>query len=165
MKITTDFAILAPVPEEHLLDGLSVCATEGEVAFGSGKWELFRTIDEMRGDAAVPVLIYPSHEDGDVKLSFTVQWAGLYVRHVPSKLGAHPDKMRFRPDSTAKYPSDNKGHWAIFWHVAQLAHLPKAEWLAISDLETIKGGWRKNAPPRGPEFVAMPSTIEMSKFL
>jgi hypothetical protein len=28
-----------------------------------------------------------------------------------------------------------------------------------SAIQTAKGGWRKDKPPRGPELVAMPSTI------
>ncbi|WP_419906231.1 hypothetical protein [Hoeflea sp.] len=156
MRFTTEFAILAPVPEKHLISGKAVCEAEGEVAFGSKNWELFRTIDDKRGDAAVPVLIYPSK----AAPSYKVQWVGLYVRHVDSRHGTHPDKMKFRPQSTEKYPPDNKDYWAVFWHVAKLEQLPKLKWLPISNVKSIKGGWRKNAPPHGPVLVAVPSLIE-----
>lgn len=63
MQPTQDFAILAPVPQEHLVSGMPIAQEKGFVAFGSRKWELFRKIDEMRGDKPVPVLIYASHED------------------------------------------------------------------------------------------------------
>ena len=59
----SDFSILAPVPLEHLQSGRAIASATGFVAFGSRKWELFRKVDELRGGARVPVLIYPSHED------------------------------------------------------------------------------------------------------
>lgn len=40
--------------------------------------------------------------------------------------GAHPEGMRFRPPSTGLHPSDNLGHWAIFWEVEDLIELPSA---------------------------------------
>ena len=43
-----DFAILAPVPREHLEEAPGVSASTGHVAFGSDKWELFRDIDARR---------------------------------------------------------------------------------------------------------------------
>src|SRR5690242_500641 len=91
-----DFALLAPVPEEHLLDGRGVAVTKGFVAFGSRKWELFREIDRLRDGQDVPVLIYPSHEDVELKLTFVVAWTAWYVGHVSSRMGAHPDGMKYR---------------------------------------------------------------------
>lgn len=98
-----DFSILAPVPLEHLQSGRAIADATGFVAIGSRKWELFRKVDDLRGGARVPVLIYPSHED-----------------------------------------------------------VPAGQRLPISAVQTIKGGWRKTAPPRGPELVATPSTLELS---
>ncbi|MGY3138428.1 hypothetical protein ACVWZM_009110 [Bradyrhizobium sp. USDA 4501] len=49
-----DFAILAPVPLEHLQSGADIAHKTGFVAFGSRKWELFRKVDELRGSARVP---------------------------------------------------------------------------------------------------------------
>ena len=46
--VMTGFAILAPVPLEHLNAGLDIVAKEDFVAFGSRKFELFRAIDERR---------------------------------------------------------------------------------------------------------------------
>ena len=63
----SDFAILAPVPLEHLESGQGIATDKGFVAFGSRKFELFRDIDERRGVDPVPVLIYPSHEDDPAK--------------------------------------------------------------------------------------------------
>ncbi len=55
-----------------------------------------------------------------------------------------------------------RGHWAVFWRVRDPIELPQDQRLLISAVQTIKGGWRKDAPPRGPELVATPSIIEFS---
>ncbi len=159
----SDFAILAPVPLEHLQSGADIARRAGFVAFGSRKWELFRKIDEMRGGAPVPVLIYPSHEDVPAKDSFIVSWAAWYIGCEESPNGKHSHGMTHRPPTTGQYAADNRGHWAVFWHVRELRELPQVPRLAISAIQTVKGGWRKSAPPRGPELVAMPATIELSR--
>ncbi|RWE54181.1 hypothetical protein [Mesorhizobium sp.] len=151
MTVTTDFAILAPVPLEHLQSGKSIAEKEGFVAFGSRKWELFRKVDEMRDGAPVPVLIYPSHED-------------VPAGAEESGSGKHSKGMQHRPPTTGQYTSDNQGHWAVFWHVKGLFELPKGQQMPISAVQTVKGGWRKDAPPRGPELVAAPSIIEFPVF-
>jgi hypothetical protein len=153
------FAILAPVPLEHLHSGLEVVASQGEVAFGTRKWELFRQVDAQRDGARIAVLIYPSYEDVVAQPSFIVSWFAWYRRTVDSIMGAHPEGMKFRPLSTAGYASDNKGHWAAFWHVAGLRELPKEKRLPIGKIQGFKGGWRKDAPPRGPELVALPELL------
>lgn len=159
MKATHHFAVLAPVPLEHLQSGQEVSKHKGFVAFGTRKWELLRKLDVMCEGAPVPVLIYPSHEDVPAKESFLVCWFGWYVGHVDGVMGQHPLGMNHRPPTTAQYPDDNKGHWAAFWHVEGLCELPKEKRLPISKIGTIKDGWRKNAPPRGPELVALPEIL------
>lgn len=156
-----DFAILAPVPLEHLQSGADIARKTGFVAFGSRKWELFRQVDELRGGARVPVLIYPSHEDMAVKVSFIVSSVGWYIGCEESGSGRHSTGMSHRPPTTGQYGSDNQGHWAVFWHVRDLRELPPDQRLPISAIQTVKGGWRKSAPPRGPELVAMPSALEL----
>jgi hypothetical protein len=155
-----DFSILAPVPLEHLQSGAEISGNTGFVAFGSRKWELFRKVDELRADQRVPVLIYPSHEDVPAKDSFIVSWVGWYVGCEESGNGKHSNGMLHRPPTTGQYSSDNQGHWAVFWHVSELCELAAAQRLAISAIQTVKGGWRKSSPPRGPELVATPSTLE-----
>ena len=49
MKPVQDFALLAPVPLEHLQSGREVAEKEEYVAFGTRKWELLRRLDEMCG--------------------------------------------------------------------------------------------------------------------
>lgn len=156
-----DFAILAPVPLEHLQSGADIARNTGFVAFGSRKWELFRQVDELRGGAPVPVLIYPSHEDMAVKVSFIVSWIGWYIGCEESGSGRHSKGLSHRPPTTGQYGSDNQGHWAVFWHVRELRELSPDQRLPISAIQTVKGGWRKSAPPRGPELVAMPSAPDL----
>jgi hypothetical protein len=104
-------------------------------------------------------VIYPSHEDDPAKLTFLVCWYGWYIGSAETSSGQHTLGMKHRPPSTAHYSSDNLGHWAAFWHVQGLRELPKHKHTAIGKLGTIKGGWRKNAPPRGPELVALPEIL------
>lgn len=157
----TDFAILAPVPLEHLETGQEIANANGFVAFGSRKFELFREIEERRNGAAVPLLIYPSHEDDPAKTSFQVSWIGWYIGSEETNNGRHSLGMTHRPPTTGQYAADNKGHWAVFWHVRDLTPLASADRFPISKVQTIKGGWRKNAPPRGPELVAVPDFIDL----
>jgi hypothetical protein len=154
------FAILAPVPLEHLRAGLKVCAEQGLIAFGTKKWDFFRELDQKRAGQRVAALIYPSHdEDLPATDTFIVCWFGWYIRSVDSKGGAHPEGMKYRPSTTGKYVTDNKGHWATFWHVEGLRELPKAKQMPIGRIQGFKGGWRKNAPPRGPELVTLPESL------
>lgn len=162
-KALQHFAILAPVPLEHLISGEEIAKSMGFVALGTRKWELLRKIDEMREGLPIPVLIYQSHEDDLVSLNLTVTWFGWYFEHKDSKNGAHPEGMKYRPKSTEKYELDNKGYWAAFWHVRDLRRLPAEKQIAIGKIKGIKGGWRKDAPPRGPELVELPELLSYEK--
>ena len=155
----TDFAILAPIPLEHLESGQAIAEEKGFVAFGSRDWELFRGIDERREGAPVPVLIYPSHKDGPAKVTTTISWVGWYIGSEETPSGRHSLGMEHRPSSTGQYAADNIGHWAVFWHVRKLSPLAVKDCFKISELQTIKGGWRKNAPPRRPALVAAPAFV------
>lgn len=155
----TDFAILAPVPLEHLETGRIIAEQTGFVAFGSRKFELFRDVDQRSNGQPVPVLIYPSHEDDPAKVSYQISWVGWYIGSEESHNGRHSAGMDHRPPSTGQYQADNRGHWAVFWHVKSLVQLPASDRFPISKLQTVKGGWRKNAPPRGPELVAVPDFV------
>jgi hypothetical protein len=160
MQVVHDFALLAPVPHEHLESGRPVAEKTGFVAFGTNKWELFRKLDDMREGDPVPVLIYPSDEGIAAKASFIVRWFGWYIDHVESNNGRHPKGMSHRPPSTEKYAADNIGHWAAFWHVKGLHELPPEKRVSIGKIQSYAaGGWRKNAPPRGPELVILPEIL------
>jgi hypothetical protein len=151
-----DFALLAPVPLEHLLSGASVAAAAGKVAFGSMAWELFREVDTLRQGQSVDVFIYASHAAGVPVLAAT--WRGVYVGHVVSQGGMHPAGMQFRPPTTAKYPHDNSGYWAVFWEVADLGQLPPNSQLPIRTLRGYKSGKRfvSSFIPEGPLLIHHP---------
>ena len=153
------FALLAPVPLEHLQSGKPVAGRTGFVAFGTKKWELLRKLNDMRGEGRVAVLIYPSHEDVPAKDSFIVSWFGWYVGSEETPTAAHSKGMLHRPPTTAAYPADNRGHWAAFWHISGLRELTPEKRLSIGKIQGYAGGWRKDKPPRGPELVTLPESL------
>jgi len=155
---TNGFAILAPVPEEHLVYGVTVCLHEGKVAFGSRAWEVFRKADEERQGLPVRVLIYPSHPISTHHRGPKVAWEALYIGQVAAKNGAHPHGMKFRPPSTGKYLTDNYGHWALFWEVTELTSLPPSEMISIRDLRGLdkKGYYGRTFVPEGPLLIEYP---------
>lgn len=146
-------ALLAPVPIEHLEDAVQVCETTGRVAFGSRAWEVFRELDESRNGLPVPVYIYASDEQGAPYPEIT--WIGRYVGQVEGKNGTHPEGMKHRPPSTGKYPTDNKGHWAIFWELDQLQRLKPEERMQMNSFIGYKSGkaYKKHFIPEGPLLV------------
>jgi hypothetical protein len=73
--ITTEFALLAPVPAEHI-EAADAIRGQPYVAFGSNAFEVFREIDDLRRGKPVPVFLYPSHDDEPGKPHFTVTWRG-----------------------------------------------------------------------------------------
>lgn len=152
----SNIALLAPVPLEHLLDGAIVCQEQGRVAFGSRAWEVFRKLDELRGEKPVDVYIYASHSPGPP--SFTISWHGRYVGHVEGDNGTHPEGMRLRPPSTAKYIEDNLGHWAVFWEVGELRELSPKECIRTGDFCGFdkRKQYKRNFVPEGPIIVEHP---------
>lgn len=155
---TTAFAILAPVPEEHLVDGCDVCQEKGKVAFGSRAWEVFREADRERAGQPVEVLLYASHLVDGGRSRAVVTWRAEYIGHVETKTGAHPAGMQYRPPSTAKYESDNAGHWAVFWEVAELRRVPPDQQVEISSLRGVgkKKYYGKDFVPEGPLRIEYP---------
>jgi hypothetical protein len=126
MTTASHIALLAPVPKEHLDDGLKTVSDKGKVAFGSRKWEIFRDLDALAGEG-VPVDVYIYESEGRGKHNSTISWRGRYIGHVRSEMGAHPKGLKYRPESTTKYVADNSGHWAVFWELDSLE--PVSTWL------------------------------------
>jgi len=149
-------ALLAPVPLQHLVSGADVAKREGRVAFGSRAWEIFRDLDGSRKRLAVDVYIYASHAEGPPQ--FEATWHARYTGHVESINGAHPAGMRYRPQSTAKYFTDNHGHWAVFWEVEDLRELPRAKRIRLADLTGFgkKRTYGKGFVPEGPLIIEHP---------
>ncbi len=138
MDKTQAFAILAAVPEIHLLSGVETIAKlkdessdEVKIAFGSMAFELFRQIDQLRNNKAVEMFIYASNPAGDQPLNSKVSWQGLYIGHSPSRNGRYSGKARFRPPSTAT----DKPTWAIFWELQELH--PLSSPIAIASLKGL----------------------------
>jgi len=154
--VTHEFALLAPVPLEHLLSSVEKLAEAEKVAFGSRAWEVFRDLDVSRRGAPVPVLFYASHDGASYPPM--VSWTARYLRHVEGRGGAHPEGMTFRPSSTAKYRKDNSGHWAVFWEVDDLRKLAVEQQVRIDGLKSgtsgkpLASGYR----PEGPIVVFNP---------
>ncbi|MGB7439469.1 MAG: hypothetical protein WA919_00245 [Coleofasciculaceae cyanobacterium] len=147
---THEFAILAAVPEEHLLswqkDG-----QETKVAFGSMDFELFRQADQQRGDKAVEVFIYASLAENR-PLKSEVSWHGLYVGHIQSRSGRYPKGMKYRPPSTAS----ERPSWAIFWEVEELQ--PLSSPIAIASLKGLgkKSNYQSRFTPESPSLITYP---------
>ncbi len=154
----TDFALLAPVPLMHLGEGRDTCIAQGKVAFGSRAWEVFRDLDEKRHNQPVDVYIYASMEHADGSPAAT--WRAEYIGHVEAKMGAHPAGMRYRPLSTANYPSDNYGHWAVFWEVTNLRMVDDNEQVLVKDLQGVGGNYFKpEFIPQGPIIIQSPPRL------
>jgi hypothetical protein len=130
MQKTHTFALLAPVPEEHLISGLEAIAAQldsddlpaghlPKVAFGSMDFEVLAEVEKLREGKPVEVLIYASHAKGEQPLNPNATWRGLYVGSVGSRRGRYPGKSIFRPQATAT----DKLNWAVFWEIQELERL------------------------------------------
>jgi hypothetical protein len=147
--------ILAPVPAAHLKSALNTRAATGRVAFGSNAWKLFLTAGKRYG-AGIPMLIYPTHHDGDPdRLSDPgyVNFRGVLVGTTMAHAGKHPDPT-IRPCTTIEGPTSDTA-WAMFWEVSDLMHLPKEDRIAITDLTAERGTkpFAKGFVPLGPMLV------------
>lgn len=162
-----EFAILAPVPIQHLDSAMELLTEKEYVAFGSMKFELFHEIELVlagdRNPNNVPVLIYPSHgKEGEVddEIPYEVSWKASYFELADTR-----DKMRFdeengfRPKSTMveTEAANLPGGWGLYWRVKNLERLPEGRRIAIRDIKSYgRKYWRKDSPPRGPEIVQRP---------
>jgi hypothetical protein len=127
MQKTHAFALLAPVPEMHLISGLEAIAAQldskdlpsdhsPKVAFGSMDFEVFGEVEKLRGGKAIEVFIYASQSKGEQPLNPEVTWRGLYVGYVASRRGRYPGKTVYRPASTMS----DAPTWAVFWEIQEL---------------------------------------------
>jgi hypothetical protein len=72
-------ALLAPVPEEHLLSGQETLRESGKVAFGSKNWELFNTLRELLKGDECDVLTYASEASRPLNPRQRLGLLGLWV--------------------------------------------------------------------------------------
>lgn len=160
MSVTNSFAILAPVPEIHLLSGQEAIAQLNndpnneivKIAFGSMDFEAFRQIDELRKSQSVEVFIYASNPTGDQPLHTQALWHGIYIGHVPSRNGRYPGNKKFRPPSTLS----DRPTWAVYWEVQELQFLEKP--IEIASLKGLnkKANFSSRFIPEGPLLIEYP---------
>ncbi|MGA9383108.1 MAG: hypothetical protein WBV73_30465 [Phormidium sp.] len=160
MSTTHSFAILAPVPEIHLISGQETIAQLNnelnneivKLAFGSMAFEAFRQIDELRQSQSVEVFIYASDSTADQPLHTQVSWHGIYIGHLPSRNGRYPGNKKFRPPSTLT----DKPRWAVFWEVQELKFLEKP--IEIASLKGLnkKSNFSSRFIPEGPLLIEYP---------
>jgi hypothetical protein len=160
MVKTHILAILAPVPEMHLLSAIeNIARLKNELsdeliktAFGSRDFELFRKADELRVDQSIEVFIYASKSSADQPLNSEASWHGLYIGHVNSRNGRYPGNPKFRPPSTITDKPDS----AIFWEVQDLKPLtPPIKIGSLRGLNT-KQSYSSRFIPEGPLLIEYP---------
>lgn len=164
MQKMRTLAILAPVPERHLVSGLEAIAAQFDsdelppdqppkVAFGSMDFEVFGEVEKIRGGKAIEVFIYAADAKGDQPLNPEVTWRGLYIGYVGSRRGRYPGKSIHRPQSTATDPPT----WAVFWELQELEPLKKP--VAIGKLrgKDKKTNYQPRFIPEGPVLIEYPT--------
>jgi hypothetical protein len=162
MDTTRKFAILAPVPEAHLVSGLEAIADQAnsdditsqalpKVAFGSMAFEILRKADELRKGQAVEVLIYASDAQGDQPLNSEVLWRARYIGHLPSRSGRYPGKSQFRPKAATEKPI-----WAVYWEVQELEKLKTPVPIASLQMLGQKANCKPRFVPDGPVLLEYP---------
>lgn len=163
MQKSHAFAILASVPEMHLLSGLEAITAQldsdelppnhsPKVAFGSMDFEVFAEIEKLRNGKAIEVFIYASDAQGDQPLNPEVTWRAAYVGYVGSRRGRYPGKAIFRPQSTAM----DSPTWAVFWEIEELAQLKPA--IPIGNLrgKNKKANYQPRFIPESPVLIEYP---------
>ena len=154
MSITTDFALLAPVPQIHLTNALA--ENLPLVAFGSNAWEVFRKLEEERVSSGlrVDIFLYASLSDTGKVFHPQVTWRGCYVKCVDAtSASGRREAFSYRPSST----KSEKG-WAIYWLVKDLEELPESQYIKVSALRgwKTKSTYSPNFIPEGPLLIDHP---------
>ncbi|MGG6296345.1 hypothetical protein ACQ4M4_18295 [Leptolyngbya sp. AN02str] len=164
MQKTNAFAILAPVPEQHLISGLEAIAAQldaedlppdhrPKVAYGSMSFEVFGEVEKLRAGRAVEVFIYASDAQGEQPLNPEVTWRGLYVSVVASRRGRYPGKAIHRPASTAH----DTPTWAVFWELQELERLKTPIPIGKLRGHKKKTDYQPRFIPEGPVIIEYPA--------
>lgn len=150
-----DFALLAPVPADYLLEGVKVSRESGYVSYGSKKWQLFREINERRAGEKVPALLYASHENVEMRTDFEVSYIAWYIGSTENKKEMRNDESNgHRPESALSDYNDKAIKWATFWRVENVQKLPQNLLIRVTEIQTLHNGKpRKNYAPYGPEII------------
>lgn len=164
MQKTHAFAILAPVPEIHLISSLEAIAAQldsdelppehlPKVALGSMDFEVFGEVEKLRSGKPVEVLIYATDAKGDQPLNPEVTWRGLYVGVVASRRGRYPGKSIYRPSSTVA----DRPNWAVFWEVRELELLKTPIPIGKLQGKNKKSCYQPRFTPEGAVLIEYPS--------
>jgi len=140
-------ALLAPVPEEHLLAALPVEAVQGKVAFGSDAWERLAELQALLAEECTEVYIYASIARVPIRAA---TWRATFLRYRKALTNRmHPEGMQFRPATT-----ENE-RWAVYWEVSGLERLSKDERIPMDYFSALGSGKRfqKHFVPRGPTLI------------
>lgn len=152
MARVSEFALLTPVPVEHLTDGVETCTREGTVAFGSDAWQLFESAD-FPLDPGDDVLIYASHT-GEPAIP-RITWRAQFGRYQRTEQYRGMELRRIRPPSTR--PEDAETPWAGFSELTGLRQLDGDEALPILGMLDQHGRpYRSAFIPRGPIIITAP---------
>jgi hypothetical protein len=155
-------AILAPVPEKHLIAGLEAIAAQYDadtplenpprLALGTMDFEVFRKADELRGEKLLTVFIYAVDSKESQSLNPVVSWKATYVKHSPSRRGRYAGPAHYRPATAASDPPT----WAVFWEVQDLERMKIP--LAIANFKAIaqKANLKARFIPDSPILVEHP---------
>ncbi len=165
-----EFAILAPIPINHLESALSLLAEKPYVSFGSMKFELFHEVENALGHDRhlndVPVLIYPSHFEAEIvdeEAPYVISWRASYFEWAGTKEEMQfDDENHYRPEFTRndREEGNHPGGWGMYWRIKNLERLLEDQRIEIRNIQVYsRKYWRKNAPPRGPEIVKRPPGI------
>lgn len=157
-EIASRVGLLAPIPEEHLISGAELSAAGNGVFFGSRNFEVFRELDALLQGGSCAVFIYSSWATDPLQGPAKATWTANYAGHVDARPDGSPPQGIPRPASTAKYPGDNKGHWAVYWKITDLRRIPRDEWLRISTLRGFRSKKRYLATfrPERPMLIEAP---------
>jgi hypothetical protein len=118
--MTDMYALLCPVPAEHMSEAIKTCNIHESVAFGSNRYEMFyvpitkaQKIDE---GARVLICVTQSGNHGQAAADFfrkkQVTYEARYVQWTPANAGIHPNP-NLRPRSAKETDSKFEGFWEI----------------------------------------------------
>lgn len=132
-----DIAILAPLPESHLVSGVDTLIAQQDlaqenptIAYGSMAFETFSKVDALRQGKPVAVFLYASHL-AENPLNPEITWQGWYVSHSHSRRGRFAGEARRRPEATK---ADTE-RWAVYWEMNELGPMKKS--LAMDSIHEL----------------------------
>lgn len=153
LEPNADVALLAPVPEQHLLSALAHPNKDQQVAFGSEAAITLLTFQhELGADGIADVLIYASERPvkGFPKATYRARWVRFEGAVPPGKSSVY---AALRPPSTAL-----DGTWSGFWIVSNLRKLSDADAVEIKSLSghNKQKKFAGNFIPIGPIIINTP---------